>query len=1595
VAVATELGVGYLSILPDFSKLPGAVSKGFGAAAKGAAQVFSRGIDKNLTGVSKSFAKAGKDAGEALAKSALAAAKADVAKLSKTVSGAADKQADALGRLRVAETRLADARAAASKTTSKVQTAEANLAKLRASEETTAEQLAAAESALEKARAGATSAATRLTAAEESQATAKRKSNTASAAAKTASEGLTKAQLREKEAAEALGKAQSDAAAAAKSGSRFGKAFTGGFKSLFSPKQVVDESLGRIDGGKSGRLLATRFGAGFNGVFGGVVSKSAALLAATFATVGIGGLVADSVNLEATFSQTMNTMAAVAKVPASGIKSLSDLALKMGADTTFSASEAATAMLELAKGGLSAATIQSGALQGTLTLAAAGGTDLATASTIASNALNTFGLEGKDMASVAAALAGGANASSASVESLGEALGQVGPGATNAGLSLQDTVGVLSAFDAAGIKGSDAGTSLKTMLTNLVPQTKKAALAMEGLGLKFTDAQGNFVPITNVAEQLRQKLGSLSEEERTTALSTIFGSDATRAATVLMKDGAAGIGKYIAATKDQNAANEVAAARMAGTAGAIEQFKGSVETAKLQLGQFLAPAVQAGLGKLTTLVNGIAPTFTRLGAAIKSSGVGAALLSVRDTASKIFTEIRGSFLSFVSGFTHAEDGFTTSGIPGFFERLGITARKVIDSFRSDVIPVVKTVAGNLKNDLLPPLSSVAGTLLDFADTIVLKIGPAFSAFTGFLRDNVTLVGAIATGVLAMVAAYKAYQLTLVIVSAVTKAFAVVQAILNAVMAANVFAVVALALIGIAAGLIYAYKHSEKFRSIVNGVFAAVKGVVLTAIDAIRVGIGALVIAFKAVKGAIGTAFDAVKSAVSTAVDFIKDHWKLIVAIIGGPIVAIVLLVTTYWKQIKAGFQAGISAVVGALKTAWGAIVNVFSGPVKAVIGVLGAIWSRIYPILVLPFYIANAAIAKIWSLIQAGFNAAVAFVRGAFAAAWAFVEQTIIAPLNKAWHAIVYVWDLIRAGFTAAKDWVITQFSKAWSAVSGVLSGPINTAKTWIGQRFADIQARFTAAKDWVVGAFAKAWGAVTRVLSKAVDDGKSAISTVFGKIQGAFTSAKDWVTSTFAKAWGAVKEKLTKPISDAKDAIGHFLSAEKNGLQNIFSTAVSSIGKIWDGLQDLAKKPVKFIIETVLNEGLIGGFNWIADKFKAPTIKPIPMPKGFAGGGPVTGPGTETSDSINARLSKNEFVEPAKAVRHYGPGLFEALRHRAIPREALPGFKDGGLFGKLKGAVTGAFNAGKSFGSDAIGFLSDPVKWFKDRMSGPLGRLSELGNSPIAETVKAVPRNLADTVVGKAKDLLGFGGGGSFNAGLTGALDFARSQAGKPYIWGSAGPVGYDCSGFISALVNVALGRAPYNRLFSTASMPAGVFEPGPGAFSVSWFRGNPGHTAGTINGTNVESRGGQGVVVGPSARGASNGLFNAGIWHLPGFAKGGLVGDGPFDELDPRGKAFKGKALLPSSALAFDSGQGQLPEGWSAVFNGTGAPEPLTRTDRAMDLSDEAIDKLAAAVALRNARLDVRDVDNVLIGSMQAQAKKVQNDTAGAMVHEHLVRD
>ena len=344
----------------------------------------------------------------------------------------------------------------------------------------------------------------------------------------------------------------------------------------------------------SGKKAGGSFASAFKGTLGAI--------GVTGLAIGVAGLVKSSVQLEASFSTTMRQIAVATNAPKAGIKELDRLAMQLGKQTVFSANEAADAMLQLAKGGLTPAQIKAGALKNTLTLATAGGLDLATAADSLVRTMGAFGLTAKDTGAAVSALAGAANASSAEVSDVTQALSQAGTEAHASGLSVQETTGILAAFADAGIVGSDAGTSLRTMLTRLVPQTDKAKNAMADLGLKFTDANGEFVSAEQMAERLHDALGGMSAAERSSALTTIFGADARRAANILVEEGAKGLEHYITQTSDLTQAQKLANAKMQGTEGAMKRLSGAVETAQLAIGKALAPVIVDASNKLTSFL---------------------------------------------------------------------------------------------------------------------------------------------------------------------------------------------------------------------------------------------------------------------------------------------------------------------------------------------------------------------------------------------------------------------------------------------------------------------------------------------------------------------------------------------------------------------------------------------------------------------------------------------------------------------------------------------------------------------------------------------------------------------------------------------------------------------------------------------------------------------------------------------------------------------------------------------------------------------------------------------------------------------------------
>jgi TP901 family phage tail tape measure protein len=308
------------------------------------------------------------------------------------------------------------------------------------------------------------------------------------------------------------------------------------------------------------------------------------------------------------YEKSMNLFQAATKATAVQMKAAADEAKKLGADITLpatSAGDAAKAMTELAKAGLTAEQAIA-ATRGTLQLAAAAGIDEARAAEIAANALNAFKLPASEATKVADLLAAAANASSAEINDVALAMQQSAATAATLKVPIGDLTTAIALMANAGIKGSDAGTSLKTAFINLNPASTKAAEAMQSIGFNAFNASGQLKPLRQIVEEFTAKTKDLTDQQRLQVTQTIFGTDALRAALIVFGGGVAQFDKLSTAVNASGAAAEQAAARTKGLGGAWDGLKSQIETGALVVFERISPTLEKVIRQLTDMAGNVA-----------------------------------------------------------------------------------------------------------------------------------------------------------------------------------------------------------------------------------------------------------------------------------------------------------------------------------------------------------------------------------------------------------------------------------------------------------------------------------------------------------------------------------------------------------------------------------------------------------------------------------------------------------------------------------------------------------------------------------------------------------------------------------------------------------------------------------------------------------------------------------------------------------------------------------------------------------------------------------------------------------------------------
>ena len=320
-------------------------------------------------------------------------------------------------------------------------------------------------------------------------------------------------------------------------------------------------------------------------------------------TAAVTGLGAAAVKTAADFDTAMSQVAAVSGATGSDLDALRDKAREMGSKTKFSASEAAEAMNYMAMAGWKTEDMLSG-IEGIMNLAAASGEDLATTSDIVTDALTAFGLTAADSGHFADILAAASSNANTNVSMMGETFKYCAPIAGALGFSAEDTAEAIGLMANAGIKSTQAGTALRTIMNNLAGEVKICGSNIGEVTVATTNADGSMRNLSDILADCRSAFSGLTESEKAAAAESLVGKNAMSGFLALMNAGEADITKLSNAIAScDGTAEDMAATMQDNLAGQLTILKSALEELAISFGELLMPALRTIVGWIQNFVN--------------------------------------------------------------------------------------------------------------------------------------------------------------------------------------------------------------------------------------------------------------------------------------------------------------------------------------------------------------------------------------------------------------------------------------------------------------------------------------------------------------------------------------------------------------------------------------------------------------------------------------------------------------------------------------------------------------------------------------------------------------------------------------------------------------------------------------------------------------------------------------------------------------------------------------------------------------------------------------------------------------------------------
>lgn len=702
-----------------------------------------------------------------------------------------------------------------------------------------------------------------------------------------------------------------------------------------------------------------------------VTSAGKAVMPASMAVAGLG---AAAVKTAADFDSSMSKVAAVSGATGDDLDALRDKAREMGAKTKFSASEAADAMNYMAMAGWKTEDMLEG-IEGIMNLAAASGEDLATTSDIVTDALTAFGLSAQDSGHFADILAAASSNANTNVSMMGETFKYCAPIAGALGFSAEDTAEAIGLMANAGIKGSQAGTALRTIMNNLTGDIKLSGSALGEVTIATTNADGSMRDLSDILADCRGAFGQLSESEQAAAAEALVGKNAMSGFLALMNAGEGDIEKLSSAIANcDGTAEHMAETMQDNLAGQLTILKSQLEELAISFGEMLMPAIRAIVSKIQAFVDKLNHMSEGQRKAILTIGLmvaalGPLLVIIGTVISKVGVAMQG-FVKLASGVKKL--GVAVKAGTGVFGKLGAA----LGGISAPVIAVVAIIAV-----LIAAFKHLWDTNEEFRNAITAIWEGIVSKIQAFCQGIVDRLNALGFDFGSIVDVLKALwdgfcQFLAPIFEA---AFNVVSTVLGTVLD------VITGLLDVFIGLFTGNWSQlwEGVKEVFSGIWEGITSLFENFLNMIR-NLADTVLSW------FVTSWEEVWTSVKT---FFENIWNGITTFFSGIWSGIVSTVTTQINAVK----TVVSTVFNAIKTT---ATTIWNGIKSAITTVVDGIRSKV-----------SSVFESVKSTVTSVFNG----IKSTATSVWNGIKSAIITPIEAARDKVRSVIDAIKGFFSGLK----------------------------------------------------------------------------------------------------------------------------------------------------------------------------------------------------------------------------------------------------------------------------------------------------------------------------------------------------------------------------------------------------------------------------------------------------------------------------------------------------------------------------------------------------------------------------------------------------